>query len=120
MWKEQIFSIMESQLIDDHVNKEPPKEEVMEATSYQSWKKYNALIKSWICGLLTEEVLHLITGLSTAKEVWCSLEDAYAQITKDRELLLVITKLHSCRKGIMPLPDYIKQFKEVCDELAAM
>ncbi|KAF6164066.1 hypothetical protein GIB67_017650 [Kingdonia uniflora] len=40
----------------------------MEATSYQSWKKDNALIKSWIRGSLTEKVLHLITGLSTTRE----------------------------------------------------
>ncbi|KAF6173381.1 hypothetical protein GIB67_027076 [Kingdonia uniflora] len=63
-----MLSIMESQLIDDHVNEEPPKDEAIDATSYQSWKKDNALIKSWIRGSLTEEVLHLITGLSTARE----------------------------------------------------
>ncbi|KAF6171551.1 hypothetical protein GIB67_018075 [Kingdonia uniflora] len=100
-----MLSIMESQLLDDHVNEEPPKEEAMETTSYQNWKKDNALIKSWIFGSLTKEVLYLITGLSTAREVWHSLEDPYAQITKDRERLLV-TKLHSCRKAMQkPVSD---------------
>ncbi|KAF6167963.1 hypothetical protein GIB67_020533 [Kingdonia uniflora] len=71
MWKEQMVSIMKSQLIDDHVNEEPPKEEAMEATSYQSWKKDNTLIKSWIRGSLTDDVLHLITRLNTAREGIC-------------------------------------------------
>lgn len=77
------------------------------------------LIKSWIRGTLTEELLYLVSGLSTAKDVWRSLEEAFAQDTKDREGSL-ITRLHNYKKETSPISKSIRCFKGIRDELAGI
>lgn len=47
------------------------------------------VIKTWIRVTLMEKVLYFISGLSTAKEVWKSLEQAFAEDTKDRKRSLI-------------------------------
>lgn len=44
-----------------------------------------------------EEVLYLVSGLSTEKEAWKALEESLAQDTKDCERSLIMP-LHNCKK----------------------
>ncbi|KAH0635921.1 hypothetical protein KY285_035607 [Solanum tuberosum] len=46
------------------------------------WKEKDVLLRSWISGTLTEEIMYLIAGCSTAKEMWECLKKAYIQATK--------------------------------------
>ena len=41
------------------------------------WEEKDVLLRSWISGTLTEEIMYLIVGCSTAKEMWECLEEAY-------------------------------------------
>lgn len=66
-----------------------------------------------------EDVLYLVNGLLTTKEVWKSLEKAFAQDTKDR-VTSSIARLHNYKSDSSSISNDIKQFKVLCDELAAI
>lgn len=76
-------------------------------------------MKSWIRATLTKKVLYTVSGLFTAKQIWKTLEEVSAHDTKDREHSF-ITKLHTCRNENLSIPEYLKHFKGICDELAVI
>ena len=49
------------------------------------WEEKDVLLRSWISGTLTEEIMYLIVGCSTAKEMWECLGETYFQATKDKK-----------------------------------
>lgn len=72
---------MEGQGIESHILEDPPSHDSdISKTSeqYLSWKKDDSLHKSWIRGTLTEEVLYLVSGPSTAKEIGNHLKKLFS------------------------------------------
>jgi hypothetical protein len=57
--------------------------------------------------------------MTTAREIWTSLEVAYLQATKEHEIQLK-RQLQMPKKDEISLADYLMQFKSVCDSLAAI
>ena len=57
--------------------------------------------------------------MTTAREIWTSLEVVYLQATKEREIQLK-RQLQMPKKDGISLADYLMQFKSVCDSLAAI
>lgn len=51
--------------------------------------------------------------------MWQSLEAAFPQDIEDRERTL-ITRLHYCKENLLSIPEFLKKFKGICDELAAI
>lgn len=51
--------------------------------------------------------------------MWESLEAAFAQDTKDQERSL-ITRMHNCKKNSLSILEFLKKFKGIRDELAAI
>ncbi|GKU96384.1 hypothetical protein SLEP1_g9625 [Rubroshorea leprosula] len=68
---------------------------------------------------LSEEVLGIVVGLTTSREVWDALEEAYPQDSQEREFNLT-QAMTTLRKGNNSLTKYLTKFKAICDELAAM
>ena len=83
------------------------------------WEEKDVLLRSWISGTLTEESMYLIVGCSTAKEMWEFLEEAYRKATNDKEFQLK-QQLQSVKLGTKTIDEYIKEFKGICDGLAAI
>nr|CAD1817045.1 unnamed protein product [Ananas comosus var. bracteatus] len=50
--------------------------------NYTSWVRTDRLVKSWIMGTFSEEVLGYAVGLQTAAEVWTSICDQLQAIGK--------------------------------------
>lgn len=59
-------------------------------------RKRMTIFRSWIQGTLTEAVLYIASGLSTARQMWKALREVFTQNTKDTECSL-IRKLHTCK-----------------------
>ena len=57
--------------------------------------------------------------MTTAREIWTSLEVVYLQATKEREIQLK-RQLQMPKKDGISLAYYLMQFKSVCDSLAAI
>uniref|UniRef100_A0A2N9HLA9 Integrase catalytic domain-containing protein n=1 Tax=Fagus sylvatica TaxID=28930 RepID=A0A2N9HLA9_FAGSY len=85
----------------------------------QEWRNTDLLLRSWIIGTLSEEALGHVVGMTTAREVWTSLEVAYLQATKEREIQLK-RQLQMPNKEGTSLGEYLMQFKSICDSLAAI
>jgi len=83
------------------------------------WEEKDVLLRTWISGTMTEESMYLIVGCSTAQEMWECLEETYLQATKDKEFQLK-QQLQNIKLGAKKLDEYLKEFKGICDGLAAI
>ncbi|XXG72814.1 hypothetical protein AAC387_Pa07g1825 [Persea americana] len=126
LWRTQMEPLIESQDLLDVIMADPPKEtiesekgDILPNPKFLAWKKTDKLVKSWISGTLSEEALSLKVGLNTSKEVWKTLEDNYAQATKDRDHAL-LRQIQLCRMGSSSISEYVRKFKNICDNLAAI
>lgn len=68
---------------------------------------------------MTEESMFLIIGGTSAQQIWQSLEDNYLQASKYKEFQLKqqIQSIRMCSKNV---DKYVKEFKGICDSLAAI
>ncbi|GFZ12945.1 hypothetical protein Acr_23g0013300 [Actinidia rufa] len=70
---------------------------------------------------MTEEVLNLIVGLDTAREIRTCLAESFAGVSKERERELnLIRELPIIRKDNLTVAEYLRKFKTICAELAAI
>uniref|UniRef100_A0A2N9EMH7 Reverse transcriptase Ty1/copia-type domain-containing protein n=1 Tax=Fagus sylvatica TaxID=28930 RepID=A0A2N9EMH7_FAGSY len=76
---------------------------------FDEWMKIDLLLRSWITGTLSEEALGIVVGMTTAHEIWTSLEAAYLQATKECEIQLK-RQLQMPKKVGISLVDYLMQF----------
>ncbi|KAF3776070.1 hypothetical protein EJ110_NYTH47601 [Nymphaea thermarum] len=127
LWKTQVLGLIESQDLQGFINGEiaVPDQYVINGNKreinpdYLQWKKSDRLLRGWITGTLSEEVLGHVVGLETSEQVWRTLEEAYALDSQERECCL-LQKLQTHKKKSMTMADYIRIFKNTCDELQAI
>lgn len=89
-------------------------------TDYVQWKRSDRLLRGWITGTLSEEVLGLVVGLETSADVWSALVESFAQDSQEREFYLNQKLQFHSRKDCKSMAEYIRIFKEICDDLAAI
>ncbi|KAF7134625.1 hypothetical protein RHSIM_Rhsim08G0105700 [Rhododendron simsii] len=87
---------------------------------YVQWRRSDRLLRGWITGTLSEEVLGLVVGLETFAEVWSALLESFARDSQEREFYLNQKLQFHSRKDCKSMADYIRIFKEICDDLAAI
>ncbi|OMO50392.1 hypothetical protein COLO4_38092, partial [Corchorus olitorius] len=87
---------------------------------FSKWRKSDKLLRGWIIGTLSEETLGLVVGLDTSAEVWTALQDTYAGSTQKHEFALEQKLRRHHRDRFSTMQEYIREFKEVCDEFAAI
>uniref|UniRef100_A0A5K0WJW0 Retrotransposon Copia-like N-terminal domain-containing protein n=1 Tax=Nymphaea colorata TaxID=210225 RepID=A0A5K0WJW0_9MAGN len=125
LWKTQVLCLIESQDLQGFISGEIAASDKFIITGSKQeikplqWKKLDRLLRGWITGTLTEDVLGLVVGLETTQQVWKTLEEAYALDSQERECCL-LQKLHTHKKKNMNISDYIQIFKSTCDELQAI
>lgn len=138
LWKTQISGLIESQDMGgflDGTYPEPAefvlkstveaeasttKQEYVMNYDYIMWRRSDRLLRGWIVGTLSEEVLGLAVGIETSAAVWKALSEYFARNTKDREFFLM-QKMHlHSKQNYKTINDYIRGFKEICDELDAI
>lgn len=88
-------------------------------SKYETSKEKDLLLRSWITGTLSEEVLYLIVGCNTAKEIWLCLEENFLHATKERKVQLK-QRMQDIKLGNQPLSEYLKAFKNIFDGLASI
>ncbi|KAF8408703.1 hypothetical protein HHK36_004767 [Tetracentron sinense] len=134
LWKTQVLGLIESQEMMGFIDGEYPipdrqitipDTEVVDGKNvtvnpaYNLWQRSDRLFRGWITGTLSEEVLGMVFELETASEVWNTLLNSFAQESQEREFFL-LEQLQLHRKGTSTISKYIRTFKSVCDDLAAI
>ncbi|KAL9432356.1 hypothetical protein AB3S75_027393 [Citrus x aurantiifolia] len=69
--------------------------------------------------MMNEDVLSMVIGLQTAREIWLTVEENMLPATKEQETWLK-DSLYSLKKGSSKLDEFLKKFKGLCDKLAAI
>ncbi|OMO89257.1 hypothetical protein CCACVL1_07965 [Corchorus capsularis] len=130
LWKTQMLGLIESQdmlgfingatpMPKSHVSKDEDAKQEKENPDFVAWRRSDRLLRGWITSTLSEEALGLVVGLETSAEVWKALVDSFAQDTQEREISLQL-QLQNHTKDGHSMADYIRIFKNVCDDLAAI
>jgi hypothetical protein len=86
---------------------------------FQAWRRSDRLLRGWITGTLSEDTLSLVIGLDSSQEVWNALHIAFAHDSQEREFHLT-QKLQTLKKGTSNMTEYVREFKLICDDLAAI
>ncbi|KAK2973116.1 hypothetical protein RJ640_027088 [Escallonia rubra] len=134
LWKTQFISLAESQEMIGFLDGDYPMpskyitasgaevagDKPMENPDFKAWKRSDRLLRGWITGTLSEEVLGLVVGLETSSEVWAALVDSFAQESQEREFYLTQKLQFHSRKDFKTMSEYLRVFKEICDDLAAI
>ena len=131
LWKTQFESLLRSQKLLGFVTGQvPPPAATVPATvnngvvaipnpTFEAWTCTDQLIKSWIFGTLTEEVLGYVHGLSTSQDVWLSLADNFnkSSVAREFDLRRRLQLLNNRNKDFSV---YCREFRAICDQLSSI
>ncbi|KZV45703.1 hypothetical protein F511_26729 [Dorcoceras hygrometricum] len=87
--------------------------------AYDAWHTQDQRLLSLLLSSLTEESMAEVIGCITSRAVWVALEAAFSHRSKSRELRLK-DYLQLMKKGNRTVSGYGRQFKSLCDQLAAI
>ena len=87
--------------------------------SYVTWKKNDGLLMVFLLRNIKTEVLICLENVTSASKVWKSIEELILPTTVEKEMILN-DNLVTLKKGNMALDEYLKKFKGMCDNLAAI
>ncbi|GKU95007.1 hypothetical protein SLEP1_g8425 [Rubroshorea leprosula] len=86
---------------------------------FENWLNNDGLLTNWLLGTMNEEALSVVVGCESTFQIWRCLEEHYLPSTKQQELhlkgLLVVK-----RSDGESLEDFVRKFKNTCDQLAAI
>ena len=127
LWRSQMESLIQSINMGHHLveSKEPSREVIKENgkteinEAHLTWAKNDGLLKVWMLSNISPEVIVSLENISSASKIWKSVEELILPTTVEREILLH-DALMSLKKGNLPLDEYLKKFKSICDNLAAI
>lgn len=86
---------------------------------HESWFCTDQMVRSWLFGTFSEEVLGSVHTLLTSREVWLSLAENFNKSSLSREFSLR-RNLQLIIKKDKTLSEYCKNFKTICDSLSAI
>ncbi|KZV13999.1 hypothetical protein F511_44646, partial [Dorcoceras hygrometricum] len=87
--------------------------------AYDVWHTQDQRLLSLLLSSLTEESMAEVIGCTTSRSVWLALEAAFSHRSKSCELRLK-DDLQLMKKGNRSVSEYGRQFKSLCDQLAAI
>lgn len=86
---------------------------------FEEWSRTDELVKSWIFGTLSEEILRYVFGLNTAREILISLGENFNRNSVAREFELCHSLQMFSKKG-KTFSAYCRNFKSLCDQLTSI
>lgn len=131
LWKTQVESLLSSQKLVGFVNgNTPPPATTIQVENggvvtmtpnpaYEAWFCSNQLVRSWLFGTLSEEVLGSVHSVQTSREVWLSLAEKFNKSSLAREFSLRRSLQLLTKKG-KTLIEYSREFKSICDALSSI
>jgi hypothetical protein len=87
--------------------------------AFAKWQQTDQLVLSLLLTSLTEQAMSAVVGLTSSHDVWYTLETTFNHRSKSRELCFK-DELQDMKKDTRFVVEYSREFKSVCDQLAAM
>ncbi|GJV19273.1 retrovirus-related pol polyprotein from transposon TNT 1-94 [Tanacetum coccineum] len=87
--------------------------------AFTTWNDFDQRAVILLNSSLTEEAAAEVLGLTTAHAIWTALETAYSNSSVER-IHSLCDSLRNLSKGTSTVSDYGRQFKGICDKLAAI
>ncbi|KAG7547402.1 GAG-pre-integrase domain [Arabidopsis suecica] len=87
---------------------------------YQEWFRADQIVRAWLLGSLSEEILSEVTGTTaTAQELWLALAKHFNKVSSSR-LFELQSKLQTSEKLDRPMAEYLRDIKHICEQLASI
>ena len=86
---------------------------------YTLWIKLDQVLLCWLIFSLTETVLAHVVGLTTSRDVWCSLKRIFTSPSRARVQQLKY-QLYTIKMGTSSMSKYIQSVKSIVDNLTAL
>ncbi|CAH9069058.1 unnamed protein product [Cuscuta europaea] len=127
LWKNQIVPLLSFQKLAGHIDGTtvpPPATVQVDAKTvpnpeFSSWQDNDQRALILLHSSLSEEAMSEVLGLKTSHEVWQALQSAYSHDSVER-MQSLRDSLRHLQKGNLSVSDYGRQFKHICDKLAAI
>lgn len=84
---------------------------------FLKWKVFNSHLLNCLTATLTTPVFSLVLDLSSSREVWLSLEKCFTTLSRSH-IHQLKDRLSTVDKGTKSMEDYLKQIKDLADQLA--
>ena len=84
--------------------------------AYLSWVKSDQVVRAWLLGSLSEDILSEVVHTKTSQEVWLALAKHFNRVSSSR-LFELQRKLQTIEKRDKSMSDYLKEIKSVCEQL---
>lgn len=84
---------------------------------FLAWIQQDQNVLCWINATLSENVLALAVGLTTAQSVWLALERRFASLSWSH-IIQLKTQMQSVKKGTQSITEYVQKIKHISDNLA--
>lgn len=97
----------------------PKLEEEVQNPDFSAWIRADQVIPSWILGSLYRDILSVVVGIDSAKEVWLALAKYFNHVTSSR-LFELQRKLHIVSKNNKNMEEYLREVKSTCDQLTSI
>ena len=84
---------------------------------YSDWVSENMLIMNWILNSMEGGIAKSFKYSETAKELWQSIEAAYAQKRNNAKILELKMEIAGFKQGTLSIGDYYSRFRALWIEL---
>ena len=116
LWRSQVLPLISNLGLNNHIPDDSPPQTIFSNgksitnLDLAVWAHNNGLLLTWLRGMMMEDVLTLLVGGQTVKEVWLSIEENMLPATKEQESWLK-GNLFSLKKGSLKLLGKNQVFK---------
>ncbi|GJT07834.1 putative RNA-directed DNA polymerase [Tanacetum coccineum] len=126
LWKNQMLPLLSYQKLTNHIDGTTAPsatitfgDQSIPNPAFTTWNDFDQRAVILLNSSLTEEAAAEVLGLTTAHAIWTALETAYSNSSVER-IHSLCDSLRNLSKGTSTGSDYGRQFKGICDKLAAI
>ena len=85
--------------------------------TFDAWDEEDSLVMSWLWNSMESEISQTCLFLSTAKEVWDAIHQAYSRVTDAAQIYEIKTRISGFKQGSKSVTEYSTTMKSLWLEL---
>ncbi|CAL2267225.1 unnamed protein product [Prunus armeniaca] len=85
----------------------------------QQWKHCNNLVKTWLLGSMSKEIVGSVIHCKDASQMWLDLQERFSHVNTV-QLFHIENEIYDCVQGSMTVSSYFTKLKSLWDERDAL